>query len=137
VIRPILLDTCAAIWISQGDALHDDAVRALDEADDAPGAVSVSLITAWEIGLLVARGRMALSTDPATWFRTLIGAGVAPAPLTAEILVASSFLPGGQLRDPADRMIAATARATNARLMTRDQRLLEFAAAGHVAAIRC
>jgi len=136
-MRPILLDACAAIWISQADALAEGAERALDEVDTTPGAVMVSPITAWEIGILVARGRIALSRDPAGWFQALIDAGIGLAPMTPEILVASSFLPGGGLRDPADRILAATARTMDYRLMTRDRLILDFAAAGHLSAIAC
>ena len=136
-MRPILLDTCAAIWISQGDPLSEAAITALTEAELTPGAVLVSPITAWEIGTLVSRGRIALSRDPVGWFQTLIDVGVDLAPMTPEILVASSFLPGSQLRDPADRILAATARAMNYRLMTRDRPILDFAAVGHLSAIAC
>jgi len=135
--RPILLDTCAAIWISQGDSLADEAGRTLGEAEDTPGAIVVSPITAWEIGILAARGRIALSREPAGWFQALIDAGVELAPMPPDILVASSFLPGTAPRDPADRILAATARAMNYRLMTRDALLLDYAAAGHLAAIAC
>ena len=38
-------------------------------------------------------------------------------------------------RDPADRLIVATARVTNATLMTRDRRILDYAARGHLTAI--
>jgi PIN domain nuclease of toxin-antitoxin system len=137
VSRPILLDTCAAIWISQDDSLAVEAGDALVEAENTPGAIVVSPITAWEIGILVARGRITLSREPTGWFHALIDAGVELAPMSPDILVASSFLPGTTLRDPADRILAATARAMNYRLMTRDRLLLNYAAAGHLAAIAC
>jgi PIN domain nuclease of toxin-antitoxin system len=135
--RPILLDTCAAIWISQGEPLGEQATQALIQADTISGAVVISPITAWEIGILVARERITLSREPAGWFQEIIDAGVDLAPMPAEILIASSFLPGTLLRDPADRILAATARAMNYRLMTRDQFLLDYAAAGHIQAIAC
>ena len=99
--------------------------------------VLVSPITAWEIGLLVAKGRLALSLPPLSWFEQVLELGVDLAPMTPDILVASSSLPGPPLRDPADRIIAATARAMGYRLMTRDRPLLDFAASGQVAAIPC
>ena len=64
-------------------------------------------------------------------------AGVELASMGPGILVASSFLPRPAPRDPADRILAATARILNYRLMTRDKGLLEFAAAGHLDAIAC
>ena len=59
------------------------------------------------------------------------------APLTPEILIASTVLPGHPPRDPADRIIAATARALGLTVVTRDGELLPYAAAGHLAAVRC
>lgn len=87
--------------------------------------------------MLVAKGRLALSLSPLIWFEQVLDLGVDLAPLTPEILIASSNLPGPQLRDPADRIIAATARSFGYRLMTRDQPMLDFAAAGHATAIAC
>ena len=135
--RPILLDTCAAIWLSQGETLADEAVQALNEAESIAGALLLSPITAWEIGILTARGRIILSREPTAWFQAFIDAGIELAPMPPAILVASSFLPGSTLRDPADRIMAATARAMNYRLMTRDRQLLDYAAEGHLQAIAC
>ncbi len=137
MIRSILLDTCAALWIAQGDELAREAVDAIAEVEETGGVVALSAITAWEIGLLVSRGRLALSRDPVAWFDDLVSQGFELAPLAPSILIASSFLPASDLRDPADRILAATARARNFRLMTRDKRLLDYAAAGHLATIRC
>lgn len=135
--RPILLDTCAVIWLERGSALEPSAEAALQEAQRIGTQVLVSPITAWEIGLLVSKGRLVLSLPPQTWFQRVLDIGVDLAQLTPDILIASSNLPGPFLRDPADRIIAATARAFNYRLMTRDRPLLTFAASGQVSAIPC
>lgn len=135
--RPILLDTCAMIWLERGSALQQDAEAALQRAQAVGTEVLVSPITAWEIGLLVSKGRLVLSLPPQTWFQRVLDLGVDLAPLTPDVLIASSNLPGPPLRDPADRIIAATARAFNYRLMTRDRPLLAFAASGQVSAIHC
>ena len=82
-------------------------------------------------------GRLALSLPPLKWFERVLDLGVDLASLTPAILIASSTLPGPPLRDPADRIIATTARDGGYRLMTRDQPLLDFAADGQVAAIAC
>jgi len=52
-----------------------------------------------------------------------------------QIAVESYALPDVFHRDPADRLIVATARVANATLMTRDQRILDYAARGHLTAI--
>lgn len=137
-MRPILLDTCAVIWLGTGDDLAEAAVHAIDEAA-ADAGVFVSPISAWEIGLLTARGRLRLSAEPVKWWRRLTDTGVRVAPLSPEVLIASSYLPvpNEQLRDPADRIIAATARDLDMRIVTRDTVLLNYARAGNIDAIAC
>ena len=135
---PLLLDTCATIWISQGESFSDDARQALQRAREASEPVYVSPITAWEIGLLVARGRLNLLMPPGRWFDRLLQApGLRLAEMSPAILMASSFLPGAPPNDPADRIFAATAREYGYRLVTRDRPLLEYAREGHIQALTC
>ena len=134
---PILLDTCAAIWAAEAHGLSHNALQALEQAERDRVPVFVSAITAWEMGMLVAKGRVALLAPPLKWFSGLLEAGVQLADLSPSILLDASFLPQSRLRDPADRVIAATARALGCRIMTRDRPLLEYAVAGHVQAITC
>jgi PIN domain nuclease of toxin-antitoxin system len=135
----LLLDTCAAIWLVTGNMTLSQASRdALADTLSEGGIIAVSPITAWEIGLLNARGRLPLLMEPGAWFRTLIGLeGIELAALSADILIQSSFLPGKPPRDPADRIMAATARVLGYRLVTRDRLLLDYAEAGHVEALAC
>jgi PIN domain nuclease of toxin-antitoxin system len=134
----ILLDTHAAYWTANGEPIHDAAIAALDEAHDRGWPVLVSPITAWEIGLLVARNRISLALSPTDWFsRLLETSGITLAAMQPGVLIASSFLPGEPPRDPADRILAATARGGGHRLVTRDRALLSYAEAGHIRAVRC
>jgi PIN domain nuclease of toxin-antitoxin system len=135
---PLLLDTHAAIWIAEGQPLASEATDAIDAAYRADRTVFVSAITAWEIGLLVARNRLGLSTRPELWFQRLLAVpGVRLADLSPDILIASSFLPGEPPRDPADRIIVATARDLGAILITRDRLLLRYGESGQVSTIPC
>jgi PIN domain nuclease of toxin-antitoxin system len=60
-MRPgLLLDTHAAIWIAKDEAIDDEAADALSDAVDQGWPVLVSPITAWEIGLLVAKTGLVL-----------------------------------------------------------------------------
>ena len=136
-MRPILLDTCAFIWIANNEPIAPAAETALREAGAAARGIVVSPISAWEIGLLTSRGRITLTHDPRAWFRNGLDAGVALAEMPPDVLISASYLPSGALRDPADRIIAATARAYGYRLMTRDRPLLDFGAAGQLEAIAC
>lgn len=73
-----------------------------------------------------------------TWFDRFLGLpGVTLAAMPPKVLIESAFLPSGAPVDPADRILAATAREFGHALVTRDRRLLAFAAAGHLAAIAC
>lgn len=135
---PLLLDTCAAIWVANADPIAEPASDALDRAYTAGFDTYVSPITAWELGMLVARGRLSLRFRPETWFQRLLAVpGVRLAEMSTDILIRSSFLPGTPPKDPADRIIAATARELGYRLMTRDRVLLAYAEEGHIQAIGC
>ena len=138
-MRPgLLLDTHAAIWIAKDEPIHDEAADALSEAVDQGWPVLVSPITAWEIGLLVAKSRISLALNPQDFFEGLLGLnGIELAPMPPTLLIESSFLPGAPPNDPADRILAATARREGYRLVTRDRALLSYAEAGHIRAVPC
>jgi PIN domain nuclease of toxin-antitoxin system len=135
---PLLLDTCAAIWLSEAQSLAKKATNVLEEAYDAGIAVYVSPITAWEIGLLISRGRLSILIKPQLWFEQLFDVlHFRLAEMSPDLLIDSSFLPGLPPRDPADRIIAATAREFGYMLITRDRPLLDYAAQGHLQAVAC
>jgi PIN domain nuclease of toxin-antitoxin system len=137
VKRPVLLDTCAAIWLMNGDFMTPESREAIASAQ-ASGQVAVSPISAWEIGTLVSRGRLVLTLSPTAWFGALLSLpGVSLAPMNVEVLMSSAVLPGSPPRDPADRIIAATARAFGHVIITRDGELLPYAQARHIDAIAC
>jgi PIN domain nuclease of toxin-antitoxin system len=135
---PLLLDTHAAVWITEDQPLAAAAAEAIDAAYRAGSTVFVSAITAWEIGLLVSRNRLSLVARPERWFQRLLAIpGVKLADLSPDILIASSFLPGEPPRDPADRIILATARDLGATLITRNRLLLKYGKDGQVSTIPC
>jgi PIN domain nuclease of toxin-antitoxin system len=137
-LTPLLLDTCAAIWLAEDEPMEAAALKALDQAAAQQQPVFISPMTAWEIGLLNARGRLTMSMSPQAWFDALLAVpGIALTDLSTSILIASSFLPGAAPRDPADRIIAATAREKGLRLVTRDKTLLDYAKKGHLDALAC
>jgi PIN domain nuclease of toxin-antitoxin system len=134
----LLLDTCAAIWLFEGQPISARAADELNLAMATSLPVYVSPVTAWEIGLLVSLGRINLPADPQRWFDHILKApGVRLTKISPPILIASSFLPGKPPKDPADRIFAATVRANGWRLVTRDRMLLDYARAGHIQALAC
>lgn len=138
----VLLDTCAVIWLANGDRLRQQAMDAIVAAG-LSGGILVSPVSAWEVGLLARpRGRpgvpLQFLPDPKAWFaRVMAGPGIRPAPFTPDIAIDASQLPGEVHGDPVDRMIVATARQLGVPVITRDARILAYARRGHVAAIRC
>ena len=133
----LLLDTCAAIWITEDVSLSEQATQAIDGAFSDGESIFVSPITAWERGMLVAKGRLGSTISPHQWFASLIDMGLALADMSPDILIDSSLLPGKVHGDPADRIIIATARALNLTIVTSDARILDYAARGHVRALAC
>jgi PIN domain nuclease of toxin-antitoxin system len=102
------------------------------------GGLRVSPISAWEVGMLVRKGRLELSMDCAQWVEMATGApGFGIAALTADIAAGSAFLPGEFAGDPADRMLVATARAHQMAIVTADRAILRYAKQGHVLAHDC
>ena len=132
---PILLDTHYWIWLQAGaeDRIAAKVLDALRSAA-ARGDLLLSVISVWEVGMLESKGRIQLDRPCEEWVReALTLRGLTLAPLTPEIAVESTRLPGKFHLDPADRIIVATARRLSARLLTRDERLLAYGRERHVA----
>lgn len=138
----MLIDTCALIWLVLGARMAPGAVTAINRAA-ATGSLFISTISAWEVGLL-GRGRpgrhptLDALPDTKTWFNRAVHTTRArEARLTAAMAADAASLPGTPPADPCDRMILSTARHLNIPVITRDGRMLDYAAAGHVKLIGC
>lgn len=134
---PFLLDTCSLLWLMEHSL--PPGVEAQLKARVAGGeAVHVSPVAAWEIGMLVAHGRIELPLEPSEYFRRVLAMPeIRLTALSPELLIQSSFLPGTPPHDPFDRLMAATARVAGFTLVTRDRALLAYAAAGYLSALAC
>jgi PIN domain nuclease of toxin-antitoxin system len=114
------------------------ATETLQATNDGGGTTYISPISAWEVGMLTAYGRLQLLIKPERWFGNLFEApGVRLAEMSPDLLIASSYLPGKPPKDPMDRIIAATARDLGATLITRDRALLDYGKQGHIAVVAC
>lgn len=134
----MLLDTCACLWLIEGAALSNESLRAMANAAAAGERLFVSPITAWEVAVKVAKKRLNLAMSPRNWFdRLLTHPGIVVVELSPAILIESTDLPGQLNNDPADRIIAATARHHGQIVLTRDRPLLDYARSGYLQALRC
>ena len=128
-----LLDTHCWLWAQFGQVEKFSRLgrRMLEKAAHC-GELRVSVISVWEIGLLEAKGRLELKMSCLDWVnQALASPGLSLVPLTPEIAIESSRLPGEMHADPADRILLATARVTGAQLLTADQRLLAYGRQRH------
>lgn len=134
---PFLLDTCAAIWLV-ADLLPPAPDAALAKAYQAGLATYVSPITAWEVSVAARKGRFASSLAPQRWFEQLTNLpGMLLADMPVAVLITSQELPSFLVNDPADRIIAATAREYGYTVVTRDRALLDYGKKGYLNVLEC
>lgn len=124
----ILLDTHVWIWLINGDEqLKLSVVLPLIEQSARLSNIKVSAISVWEVNMLEAKGKISFSMECIDWVKQALNApGISLVPLTPEIAVLSSRLPGEFHGDPADRIIVATALELNATLATKDKKILKY-----------
>lgn len=96
-------------------------------------AVYVSAISSWEIALLASKDRLRFTIDAQDWIaRSEALPFLHFVPVDNAIAIRSVRLPEPFHKDPADRMIVATAMLMGARLVSSDSRMLKYP---HVKAI--
>ena len=122
----IVLDTHVWLWWVTGDPrLSLNQIQAISLEPDG-GAIGVSVVSCWEIAMLVNTRRLHLSVDPLDWMRAeLAYPSVELLPLNPEIAVRAYSLPEPFHPDPADRLIVATAIENGCALVTSDRRILD------------
>ena len=116
----IVLDIHVWVWFVHGDPLLPAHYRAYIQAQQ-PHGLGVSAISCWEVAKLVERGRLGLPCPVDMWLGQALGLpSIVLLPLSPEVAVESTRLPGPFHRDPADQIIVATARLYAAPLVTLD-----------------
>src|SRR5207244_4880141 len=119
-------------WLSNPEKLLPAARKALQHAAK-NRAVYVSSISAWEIAFLAAKGRLSFTMDAQDWIaRSESLPFFHFVPVDNAIAVRSVRLPEPFHRDPADRIIVATAMMMGATVVSSDRKILKYS---HVKAI--
>lgn len=124
----IALDTHALVWyLSNPARLPSKARRLLDAAVKGTDPLAVSCISVWEVAMLVTHGRLLLTIDVETWIANVEALRFLKfVPVDDRIATRSVRLKDFPNRDPADRMIVATAIGLGATLVTGDRRLRSY-----------
>jgi PIN domain nuclease of toxin-antitoxin system len=122
----IVLDTHIFVWWNQQDPkltnYHREVISR--ERTNGLGICTISLI---EIARLVNTGRIILPLPIQEWFEISLGQeGVILIAITPAIAIDAQFLPGDFHKDPADRIIVATARVFDSPIVTVDRKILNY-----------
>jgi len=131
---PLVLDTCALLAFAAAAPMRNEAVNQL-EAEQRAGMALVPAIVALEIGQKWAAGKLRLEggTTAREWYeRALDRHRFTEIFVTADMALAAYELPEPFHKDPADRLIVATARLLDAAVVTIDRRILAYGRQGHV-----
>ena len=125
-----LLDTHVLLWWLNDDVRLSSVQQAVLAARDPGNPFLVSDISLWEIATLHSLGRIRLAIPLRDWLEKAAAPplvrriGISPA-IAAEL----ANLPDSFHRDPADRILVATARTLDATLLTQDRRIIGAALA--------
>ncbi len=120
----ILLDTCVLLWLTSGSTELSESAR--QAIGDHPGSLTVSAISAWEIGIKAAKGHLDLPLPVDEWMeRACAKHGIRPVALDHKVAALSTRLPTIHA-DPADRFLIATAQALKIAIITPDYHIHQY-----------
>ena len=124
----IVLDTHVLIWWVSGiEKLSQKASKVIATHESIDRSILISSITAWEITMLVEKGRLTLNMEVQAWLEE-VGRipAVAFVPVDNTIAVKSASLPGDFHKDPVDRLLVTLARKGSHPLVTADKKILGY-----------
>jgi len=124
VSENLLLDTCALIWlVNEPECLGERQRQALQIADK----VAVSAISCAELACLEEKGRLTLDRNWKQWFEHFTHSnGISILDVDYHSLTEAFSLPDPFHRDPCDRIIVGTARKHSLKIVTGDEKILQY-----------
>lgn len=122
----IVMDTHVWWWaISEPTQLSRKARSLMVKTP--PEQRAIASISIWEFAMMVTQGRIKLSISPDEWLDYAINrTGITILPLNSKIALESYNLPDKFHKDPADRIIVAAARVSRSKLITKDQKIIDY-----------
>ena len=129
----LLIDTHVWLWIVFAEPfIKSSALEAIEQAS-VENTLYLSPISMWEVALKQSRGKLNIDRPIRDWLtHAATIPGLQLAQITPSIAAECAELPAAFHGDPADRIIAATARAEGFTLVTHDRVLLQLARQGYL-----
>lgn len=119
-VEVILVDTHIVVWLAGGESkLSKKARAAIDDARQRGDGLAISDITLWELAALASKGRIRLTISLES-FLAEVETRFVVLPITGRACVRTLGLPAAYPKDPADRIIGATALVEGLSLLTAD-----------------
>jgi PIN domain nuclease of toxin-antitoxin system len=128
-VTDLLLDTHVALWLDSGDErLGATSRRTIEAAWEGGGRLFFSAVSTWEIAVLVDKGFIELDLSVAAWVDRFVGRpGMEAISLDHKAAALAYNLGDLDHRDPADRLLIASAIGLVCPLVTHDDRIRRFA----------
>lgn len=122
-----LLDTHTWIWWNMNPQKLSKKVKEIIGKSDLYDEMLLSAISPWEFSKLLEKKRIGISCNPEDWIHVALDMPkLRIIPLSPILTYRSTVLPQPFHNDPADQIIVATARAENATLLTKDEKILAY-----------
>jgi len=119
----ILLDTHVVVWLASGEErISRPAQDAMDEARQTERGLAISDFTLFELSMLFRKKQFMLAVSPEA-FLSEVERRFVVLPITASIALQAFELPASYPKDPADRIIGATALIEGIALITADEKI--------------
>jgi len=119
----ILLDTHVIVWLAgQEHRLSSKAKTAIEEARQTEEGLAVSDFTLYELSTLYRKKQFTLAVSPET-FLSEVEQRFIILPITSRICLGALSLPADYPKDPADRILGATALVEGLALVTADTKI--------------
>jgi len=121
-----LIDTHIWLWmVGDPQRIPAHIQPIISDAENYP--LCLSSISVWEVAKKVSLGKLDMSIPIRDWvMKATRPQFIDLLPLSVDVSLESTMLPGNFHRDPADQMIVATARCFDLILLTADQKIIDY-----------